>query len=373
MSIQKIITNDQRGLLFRQGNYLKCLKPGSYFFLPFSGYEIKLLDVTKPFIVSGKSLNLFLQDKPLLEELTIIEVKDYELALHMEDGLFTELLRAGKYAYWNVLKKHEFITIDPRQPEIQPELTPLLSNSKLSGSFVLLDIASYETGILYYNNVQQRIVNPGRYYFWTGAVTVTVAKIDLRQQQLDITGQEILTEDKVPLRLNFICQYRIVDPLKIVSIKSYEEQIYIVLQLILREYVGSLKFDELLAKKQEIGAFVLSRLTEKSGDFGVVFIYAGLKDIILPGDIKEIINTVLIAEKKAQANVITRREEIASTRSLLNTAKLMDENQTLYRLKELEFLEKICEKIGNISVMGGCGLLEQLNSLFAAGKNQKTN
>ena len=183
-----------------------------------------------------------------------------------------------------------------------------------------------------------------------------------------MTGQEILTEDKVPLRLNFICHYKIVDPFKIIGIKSYEEQIYILLQLILREYVGSLRFDELLAKKQEVGTFVLSRLAEKSGDFGVEFLYAGVKDLILPGDMKEILNTVLIAEKKAQANVITRREEIASTRSLLNTAKLMDENQTLYRLKELEFLEKICEKINNISVLGGGSLLEQLNSAIGGGK-----
>ena len=66
--------------------------------------------------------------------------------------------------------------------------------------------------------------------------------------------------------------------------------------------------------------------------------------------------------------MITRREEVASTRSLLNTAKLMDENQTLFRLKELEYLERICEKIGNISVLGGGGLLEQLNALLENGK-----
>ena len=120
----------------------------------------------------------------------------------------------------------------------------------------------------------------------------------------------------------------------------------------MREYVGAIKLDDLLAKKQEVGEYVLSRLKEKGGDFGIEFLYAGLKDVILPGEIKEILNTVLIAEKKAQANVITRREEVASTRSLLNTAKLMEENQTLYRLKELEFLEKICDKIGNVSLNG---------------------
>ena len=95
---------------------------------------------------------------------------------------------------------------------------------------------------------------------------------------------------------------------------------------------------------------------------------AGIKDIILPGEIREIMNTVLIAEKKAQANVIMRREEVASTRSLLNTARLMDENQTLFKLKEMEYLERICDKVGSISLNGGRGALAQLAEL--AGINE---
>ena len=75
-------------------------------------------------------------------------------------------------------------------------------------------------------------------------------------------------------------------------------------------------------------------------------------------------NTVLIAEKRAQANVITRREEVASTRSLLNTAKLMDENQTLYKLKEMEFVERICENVGNISLNGNGNVLTQLTDIL---------
>ena len=89
----------------------------------------------------------------------------------------------------------------------------------------------------------------------------------------------------------------------------------------------------------------------------------GIKDVILPGEIREIMNTVLVAEKKAQANVIMRREEVASTRSLLNTARLMDENKTLLRLKEMEYLERICDKVGTITLNGGNSLLEQLSQL----------
>jgi regulator of protease activity HflC (stomatin/prohibitin superfamily) len=91
----------------------------------------------------------------------------------------------------------------------------------------------------------------------------------------------------------------------------------------------------------------------------------GIRDIILPGDVKDIMNQVLVAEKRAQANVIMRREETASTRSLLNTAKLMEENTMLYKLKEMEYVEKIAEKINTISVNGSGDLIGQLKQIFA--------
>lgn len=91
---------------------------------------------------------------------------------------------------------------------------------------------------------------------------------------------------------------------------------------------------------------------------------------ILPGEIRDIMNTVLIAEKQAQANVIMRREEVASTRSLLNTARLMDENQTLFKLKEMEYLERICDRVGSISLSGGRGVLEQLAGILGMEERQ---
>jgi regulator of protease activity HflC (stomatin/prohibitin superfamily) len=80
---------------------------------------------------------------------------------------------------------------------------------------------------------------------------------------------------------------------------------------------------------------------------------------------KDIMNQVLIAQKKAQANVIMRREETASTRSLLNTAKLMEENDMLYKLKEMEYVEKIAEKIGEITVSGNGNMVTQLKEIFS--------
>lgn len=361
-----IIRNDERGLLFKDGNYIKVLKPGKYFFFWPNKYKVEVLDVNKPF-ETEKDISVFLEDEGLKKELDIIDVKDNELVMYYQDGKFKGLYSSGKYAFWNVLQKNSFKTVDKNKPEIDEDIElSLLLQEAFSGLYVVFEVCNYEKGLLFYNNKFQKILEPGKYYFWNTNVSVSIIKADLRRQQLDVAGQEIMTEDKVTLRLNFVCHYRIVDPVKaLLETKEYQIQIYNLLQLILREYVGSMKLDELLRKKKEIGDFVLEHLQQKSDVFGIEFLFAGLKDIILPGEIKTILNTVLLAEKKALATIITRREETASTRSLLNTAKLMDENKTLYRLKELEVIEKICDKIGNISLMGGGSLIEHLSALFA--------
>ncbi|MBR2913704.1 MAG: slipin family protein, partial [Oscillospiraceae bacterium] len=134
---------------------------------------------------------------------------------------------------------------------------------------------------------------------------------------------------------------------------------------VMREVISALTLDEILNRRDEIAQMVTSSLKEKAASLYIEIIETGIRDIILPGEVRDIMNTVLIAEKRAQANVITRREEVASTRSLLNTAKLMDENKTLYKLKELEYLERICENVGNISVSGG-DLLTQLREIVGA-------
>ncbi|MFD2670954.1 slipin family protein [Marinicrinis sediminis] len=364
---QVTIQADQRGLLFRKGSYMKKLQPGTYRYWSGLQTTVVVMDMAKPFLVEGRELQLFLHDEDLVRELEIVQVRDHEYVLHYEDGQFIQLLKPGTYAYWNILKNHTFLHADVRNPELPAEIDRSIL-PRLAVHVQAWEIASYETGYVFYDHVLQRELAPGKYYFWKGPVSVMVKPVDGRQQQMELSGQEIMTEDKISLRLNFVCQYKIVNPIRSLEMKSFDEQIHIQLQLILREYVGTLKLDELLKRKEDIASFVLSRLQEKGEAFGIHFLSAGVKDVILPGEMKDILNTVLLAEKKAQANLITRREETASTRSLLNTAKLMEDNPTLFRLKELEFLEKICEKIGSISLTGGGDLLDRLDSLIGEKK-----
>ncbi len=265
-----------------------------------------------------------------------------------------------------------------RKGEQQPaeDISPVLPGPEVSRQMLSLvpgklytevKVGEGETGLVYYDNVLQKPLSRGIYRFWNYKHSISYKVLDMKQRELDIVGQEILTKDKIGIRMNVSCIYKIRDAVEFAAaISDLKGQLYSAVQLAIREIVGNYKLDEILEAKERISAEIYEALKDREGMFCVHFLTAGIKDIILPGEIRAIMNSVLVAEKTAQANVISRREEVASTRSLLNTAKLMEENQTLYKLKELEYLERICGKVGEISVNGNAGIVEQLGRLMGA-------
>jgi regulator of protease activity HflC (stomatin/prohibitin superfamily) len=359
------ISEKERGFLFKNGVYKKMLAPGKHRIrTKFFGESYALVNVSDPVEVNNVDIVVLLKDKHFAMSVERIDVQDGFIAIHMEDKRIVGTLQPGTYCFWKFYREHTFKLIDISKTEII-DLTPEQMSAIPCNAYRKIEIPENEIGLLFIDGKMERTLESGSYYFWNNMRKIVCQNVDLRVQQLDINGQEILTADKVSLRINFVCTYRITDAEKIVTeIKDYKEQIYTMTQLALREYVGRFRFDELLEQKENIASSVLSQLQAKSGEYCVEFTGAGLKDIILPGEIRDIMNTVLIAEKNAQANVIVRREEVASTRSLLNTAKLLDENATLYKLKELEYLEKICDKVGTISVGGG-NLLSELQKIVS--------
>lgn len=289
---------------------------------------------------------------------------DTSIAIRFVNGAFREVVCKPETLFWNVFEKNEFQVIDITKPWMEETLPRMYMELMPAKYYKKIVIKDGETGLLYFDNQFERQLETGTYFFWNYGRETTCKVFNLKLQQLEISGQEILTADKVGVRLNVICTYRITDPRRLVMlVENVGTQLYTHAQLILREYVGRFRLDELLEQKEEISQYVLEEMKKKQEDYCVEIVSAGIKDIILPGEIREIMNTVLLAEKRAQANVITRREEVASTRSLLNTARLMDENQTLFKLKEMEYLERICDKVGTISLNGGKGVMEQLAEL----------
>ena len=359
-----------KGLAFKNNRLSRILDEGRYWLMP--GEKLELFDMSQPFITKY-DLNVLLQSESLSEKLIVQEVIQNEIALLFENGLFKMILTPGRYAFWKGYANYNFVTADISKIAItEPIDRNLLTRAEFSPYIRVYVVEAYEKGLMYVDGNFNSVLEPGIYYFWKNAVVITVYKSDVRALQLEMNGQEILTKDKANLRINFSLQYRLVDLFKSVLNKEFDKQLYVMAQLALREQIATYTLDELLEKRDAISPLILAQLGPKAADMGVSVLACGMRDIILPGDVKEIMNQVLIAEKKAQANTIMRREETASTRSLLNTAKLMEENEMLFKLKEMEYVEKIADKINNISVSGAGDLVGQLKQIFVpAGKQSR--
>ncbi|MEO0718630.1 MAG: slipin family protein, partial [Pseudomonadota bacterium] len=145
---------------------------------------------------------------------------------------------------------------------------------------------------------------------------------------------------------------------------DFADALYRAVQYAFRKTLGAMTLDEILEKKVSVDAEAAERVRADMAEIGLQVGEIALKDVVLPGEMREILNQVVAAEKEAQANVIRRREETAATRSLLNTAKVMDENPTMLRLKELEALEAISGNVESLVVHNGPrGLLNDIVQL----------
>ena len=207
-------------------------------------------------------------------------------------------------------------------------------------------------------------LQPGKYATWNDAGKYKVYTRDLREKVLDVTGQDIMTKDKVTLRMNAVLIYRVVDPVKAVTVVADPEQaLYRDTQLAIRAEVGQRQLDQLLSEKDAVAEATATVLKARAGDFGLEVRSLGIRDIILPGDMKDLLNQVIEAQKAAEANVIKRREETAAMRSQANTAKLLEGSEVLMKLRELEVLEKIAQTTNLSVVVGDESLTDRLVKL----------
>lgn len=357
-----IINAYEIGLVFKRGVYQRMLTEGNYWLF---SEQVEVYNINQPFNAPVE-LNILLQDKSLADSLQVIEVKETEIVLMYQNGLLKQVLTTGRYTFWKSLIEYKFVKADTSKINITEKIDRATLNHKLVQPYVrTITVENYEKAVLLIDGKYEMILSQGVYYWWKNDISITVSKVDIRQRQMEINGQEILTKDKAALRINAWAQYKVNNIEKaVLENKDYEKQLYVLFQLALREYIAGLGFDELLEKKDTLSGFILDAVSKGAEDLGTAVTSFGIRDIILPGDVKDIMNQVLVAEKKAQANIIMRREETASTRSLLNTAKLMEDNPMLFKLKEMEYVEKIAEKINNISVSGNGVLIDQLRQIF---------
>jgi hypothetical protein len=344
---------DQRAVLIRDGKPERVLAPGHH---AFWGKHVKHVAWNTGHLVftaAADVLALIPHDW-----FTTVELGPMQRGVVVHNKRPIAFLRPGIHRVWMLDRGVAIETYDVTGPA--PELTDELRAVIPATEVVEAQVKQFERGLKYAQGKFEGMLEPGRYAYWNHpGARIAVTVIDTRVQQLKIEGQELMTRDKVTLRLTLMVEYAPADaPTTIHAVADVKEALYLAVQLAARDYVSGVTLDELLEGRDTLTRYLEAQVHPRAETFGVRVHRVGVKDVILPGEMKALLNKVIEAEKAAAANVILRREDAAATRNMANTAKVIADNPVLMRLKELETMKEIAENIDEIKlVMGAEGVM----------------
>lgn len=356
------IRKGQLGLLAKNGDYYQVLEAGEHRLPWFNTPEVLVVNLDGSEVPEALANYLRRFQPDWVTHYTLaVDLNDSEAgALYMNEVLQEILPPSTRRLYWQADDALKLVRMDTRQVQVPAEVMNAVLQPRRSGAvkgreaMLTVQVPAWHAGVLKIDGETQALLPPGLTAYWKVNHLVDAEVVDTRLQVLEVSGQEILTKDKVNLRLNLAANWRYSDVLQaFAQLTKPLDHLYRELQFALREAVGTRTLDELLEDKQVIDDVVSAQVKDRMAPYGIDVASLGVKDIVLPGDMKTILSRLVEAEKSAQANVIRRREETAATRSLLNTAKVMENNPVALRLKELETLERVAERIDKISVFGG--------------------
>lgn len=354
------------GLHFRDGEFVGLLDSGKHWiFAPLVKQRVDVVSRREPWLLHDQ-LDLIVKSGVLKDRAIVLDLKDRQHGLVWVDGRFSHILPPGLYAYWTGMKdvKVDIINVNDAQFE-HTELTRIARSPQASAVLEICSVKRDCEGVLFVDGEYVKTLSAGQYAFWKSAGDARIAQVDLRETMADISGQDIMTADKVTLRLNAVATFRVTDSHRAVSASDdYQQSLYREAQLALRAVVGTRDLDAFLKDKEAVAAEAEDLIKLRAADLGLTVASVGIRDVILPGEMKDLMNKVTEARKAAEANLIARREETAAMRSQANTAKLLADNPTLMRLKELELLEKIASD-GQLNIsLGEKGLSDRVLNLL---------
>lgn len=354
------------GLRFHREAFVGLVEPGTHrSFDPLRRERIEVVSRRAPWFAHDQ-LDVIAASGVLDGKAVVLDLADQERGLVWIDGRFHAVLAPGRYALWTGFRKVRTEVVDARTVRFDhADREAVFANATASGLLDVQDVPADHAGVLFLDGRYVETLGPGRHAFWRNRAGVKVVRVDRREQVLEVPGQDVLTADRVTLRLTAVGVYKVVDPVRAVTATDDAKQaLYREVQLAVRASVGARTLDAILADKDALAKELAEAVKAKAAGFGLDLISLGVRDLILPGEMKDLLNKVIEARTAAEAAVITRREEAAALRHQANAAKLLAENPTLLKLREIEAVERIAAAGKLNVVLGEKGLAERVVNLL---------
>ncbi len=195
-----------------------------------------------------------------------------------------------------------------------------------------------EAGLLYHDGRFQRQLGAGRHLLRRRRQRID--RIDLRTRDLIVPGQEVMTADRIAVKLSVIVAWTVTDPLAMARARADAGQaLYLAVQAGLREVVAGMALDDLVGARAELDTRLLEAARARAGGLGLEVGSVTLRDLMLPTNLKRAFSAVLEAQKEAQRRLELARGEQAVLRSLANAARLLAEHPGLVQARMLQALE----------------------------------
>jgi regulator of protease activity HflC (stomatin/prohibitin superfamily) len=205
--------------------------------------------------------------------------------------------------------------------------------------FAAIKVArEYERGIVF--RLGRLLPSPkGPGLFILIPVVDRMVKVDLRTITLTVPPQEVITKDNVPVRVNAVAYFRIVDPkAAIVQIENFMVATSQIAQTTLRSVLGQHQLDELLSEREKINAILQGIIDESTAPWGIKVSIVEVKDVEIPSGMQRAMARQAEAERERRAKIINSEGEFQAAERLKDAARVIAEEPTALQLRYLQTL-----------------------------------
>jgi len=207
---------------------------------------------------------------------------------------------------------------------------------------VITVIFEYQRAVEYRWGRYARTLQPGVY--WTWPIFQRYVRVDTRQASLQVTGQQVLTADRIAVGFNLLVWHRVADPaLALNEVASWADALHQAAQLAAREAISARDLEAVLGERPEMAAEITEATREAAQAFGVEVIRATVKDVMVDREVEAAHRQKLIADQRGQAELVAARHEVAAARARANAARIVADHPAILAQRRLDVLEKAAQ------------------------------
>lgn len=210
-------------------------------------------------------------------------------------------------------------------------------------------VNQYERGIVLTMGKYSSTREPG----WTLIIPIfqSMQKVDIRIKTVDVPEQEAITKDNIPVGINAVIYYKVLDPNKaILEVENFYYAVSQLAQITMRNIVGEVTLEELLRDRSTISDRIQKIVDEATDPWGIKVHDVDLKDIIIPADLKRTIAKVAEAERERKASIIRAEGEVVAAESVAKAAATMNASPGALHLRTLQSINDMSSDQSNTTV-----------------------